>query len=881
MRPWLALLLLAACTSEATDDTTALESSALTTSVIARGSDWRYWDEGGDLGTSWRGVFDDAAWATGAGPLGYGESYVETTVGFGPSSSSKYITTYFRRTFTIDDPADVTGIAAEVMYDDGFVVYLNGVEIQRAAMPTSTVTATTLALGHEIGNAYERFDWTAHAGRLVAGTNVIAVEVHQAAATSSDLTFDLALAVETADAPPVPLGGVTRSDFWRYWDDAAAPDPAWKTQIAAPDGWQFGAGPLGYGETYLATTLSYGSDPANKPITAYFTIVFDVDNPGAVTRMSAEVMYDDGFVAYLNGVELTRRAMPAGTPGATTLSTGHEAGNRYETIDVTARRDLLDAGLNILAVEVHQASKSSSDLVFDMALRLTGEEPPPPSDEEDIARGSVWRFWDRDEAPSADGDWRFFGFNDATWKSGPGPLGYGESYIVTPVDYGPDPADKPITAYFRRTFTVDEPTVQTTMIAELMYDDGVVVYLNGHPIELLHMPTSGPIGHDTRSTGHETGNNYEVYDWSRFAGLLVDGPNQIAVEVHQASPSSSDLTFDLSLTVDVPDTCAIPGGGPAARPAPTSPLRDVWVGATTVFVAGSSGLIGRRDAGGAWCWAEVHPEVNWTAVWGAADDDVWFVGGEGVVVHYDGATFTTVDIGTGHVPNDVTGTGPDDVWIVGTGGMVRHFDGSVWTARDVAATDNVLTVFAVSSDEVWVGGTRPAIFPDDPERNGSSALIYRWDPLEATWVLELFATMEHGAGSVSALHGVSATDIWAVGTMHPSGAACGTHHLWRYDGTAWADVGAPIELCIDLADVAAGSPGAEDGAWFVGSGEGGGPHGARYAGGTWTELSDEIFEDLRAIDHLGSRMWAAGHGFDDGWRQKIIRWDGSRWVQEW
>lgn len=878
MRPWLALLLLAACTSETIDDTTAVETSALTTSVIARGSDWRYWDKGGDLGTSWRGVHDDAAWAAGAGPLGYGEPYLETTVGYGPSSSSKYITTYFRRTFTIDDPDAVDELIAEMMYDDGFVVYLNEVEIQRAAMPTGTITASTRSSGHDAAGRYESFDWSGHTGFLFAGENVIAVEVHQMSPSSSDLVFDLALAVELGEPshPPVNIDGVDRGSTWRYWDQTAAPAATWKTETSP--GWGAGNGPLGYGESYLATTTSYGTDPANKPITTYFSVRFDATDPEAVTQMSVEVMYDDGFVAYLNGVEIARRAMPAGTPSATTLSSGHEAGNSYETIDVSAHRGHVQAH-NVLAVEVHQVSTSSSDLVFDMALRLAGQEPPPPSDEADIARGSVWRFWDGREAPAAEDIWSNPEFNDATWKSGAGPLGYGESYIVTPVDHGNDPANKPITTYYRRWFTVDDPTVHTTLIAELMYDDGVVVYLNGNEIARLHMPVGD--GHSARSTGHESGNNYEVYDWSAASRHLVDGANVLAVEVHQASPSSSDLTFDLSLSVDVPETCAIPGGGAAARPAPIDGLRDVWVGPTTVYVAGVRGMIGRRDAGGAWCWAQVRPEVNWSAVWGAADDDIWFVGGEGVAVHYDGATFTTVAIGTDHVPTDVTGTGPDDIWVVGTAGTVRHFDGSVWTARDVAANENLRTVFALSPDAVWIGGSRPAIFPDEPERNGSSALIYRWDPSQAAWILELFETMEHGAGAVGSLHGTSASDIWAVGSMHPSGAACGTHHLWRYDGSGWADVAADIEQCIDLADVAAGAPGAEDGAWFVGNGEGDGPYGARYANGEWTEYSDDLLADLSAVDHLGSRMWAVGSGYADGWYQKIIRWDGARWVQEW
>ena len=52
-----------------------------------------------------------------------------------------------------------------------------------------------------------------------------------------------------------------------------------------------------------------------------------------------------------------------------------------------------------------------------------------------------------------------------------------------------------------------------------------------------------------RSTGDETGNRYQAFEWSAGRGLLVAGTNTIAVEVHQAAATSSDLVFDLALTL--------------------------------------------------------------------------------------------------------------------------------------------------------------------------------------------------------------------------------------------------------------------------------------------------------------------------------------------
>jgi hypothetical protein len=55
------------------------------------------------------------------------------------------------------------------------------------------------------------------------------------------------------------------------------------------------------------------------------------------------------------------------------LAAAHEAAaDTYESFDVTSKRNLLVAGLNVVAVEVHQSSASSSDLVFDMLFQLRG-----------------------------------------------------------------------------------------------------------------------------------------------------------------------------------------------------------------------------------------------------------------------------------------------------------------------------------------------------------------------------------------------------------------------------------------------------------------------------------------------------------------------------
>ncbi len=207
--------------------------------VIPQHGIWRYQATGTDLGTAWRGpAYVDASWPQGAGLLGYGESYIDTVIPYGPSASNKYRTTYFRFTFNLNlDPGDVTSLRMTANYDDGFVAYLNGTEIARRAMPAGTVVYATFASSHESGT-YETVDLTGAAGELVPGANVLAVEVHQTSAGSSDLAWDAWLTVSTLPAlvtrgpylqVGTPAGVIVRwrtdvltSSRVRYGDDPAA-----------------------------------------------------------------------------------------------------------------------------------------------------------------------------------------------------------------------------------------------------------------------------------------------------------------------------------------------------------------------------------------------------------------------------------------------------------------------------------------------------------------------------------------------------------------------------------------------------------------------------------------------------------------------------------
>ncbi len=160
---------------------------------IPAGAFWKFLDNGTDQGSAWFGPnFDDRFWGLGQAQFGYGDGDERYTNSFGPNSAAKYITTYYRRAFLVNDPASVSALNLRLLRDDGGVVYLNGSEVYRNNMPEGPIGYLTTALG-AVPDENAFYSAVVNPGYLVPGTNVVAVEIHQANGTSSDMSFDFEL----------------------------------------------------------------------------------------------------------------------------------------------------------------------------------------------------------------------------------------------------------------------------------------------------------------------------------------------------------------------------------------------------------------------------------------------------------------------------------------------------------------------------------------------------------------------------------------------------------------------------------------------------------------------------------------------------------------
>jgi chitodextrinase len=334
----------------------AVRTTPASTSLITPQGSWRYLSDGLDAGTAWRATsFDDSTWSVGDAELGYGDGDEATSV------SARGLTSYFRRTFGVADPSAIAGLTLLLQRDDGALVYLNGVEVARSNMPAGAVTAATPAASDVSGSAEKAFvSLPVPVSALQAGTNVLAVEVHNATG-SSDLSFDAEL-VPTAVAGAGTL--VAAGDAWRWLDGRGSAQPAgWMLPATDDSSWSSGAAELGFGDGDEVTLLPSGA------VTYYLRRSFTLADPSGVSALRLRLLRDDGAAVYVNGIEVLRSNLPAGTLTASTLaSTAISGAGETTWVEASVPVSVLRAGTNTVAVEVHQATASSSDATFNLSL---------------------------------------------------------------------------------------------------------------------------------------------------------------------------------------------------------------------------------------------------------------------------------------------------------------------------------------------------------------------------------------------------------------------------------------------------------------------------------------------------------------------------------
>jgi hypothetical protein len=250
--------------------------------------------------------------------------------------------------------------------------------------------------------------------------------------------------------------------------------------------------------------------------------------------------------------------------------------------------------------------------------------------------------------------------------------------------------------------------------------------------------------------------------------------------------------------------------------------------------------------------------ANFHDVWGSGEGDIWVVGAtvgsplQGVVAHFDGATWSIADSGLRSPLLAIWGSGPGDVWAVGAEGLTAHWDGVAWSEPSSGEHEQHLDgVWGSGPNDVWAVGRGTLIHWDGNAWSTPSAVPDNFD-LEAIW-------------------GSSASDVWAVGHGYQF---TGTMH---YDGSSWTEVNTIADSL--FYDVWGSGP---DDVWAVGfiSGAAGSAV-AHWDGSRWsldtegsslgTTVTNDIF---RSVTGTGvDDVWAVGNG------GTLIHRNGGNWTR--
>lgn len=169
----------------------------------------------GGLGRSWTEPgFDDSAWLFGGNGVGVGYERGEGYQGFidvdvESQMYNRNSSVYIRVPFEVNDPSDITQLTLRMMYDDGFIAYLNGQRVA-ASNSRSLVSWNSAATAQHDDAASVQFEAfsipDAGIEALRQGTNVLAIQGFNFTIDSSDLLIvPILSASSTTEGEPIVL----------------------------------------------------------------------------------------------------------------------------------------------------------------------------------------------------------------------------------------------------------------------------------------------------------------------------------------------------------------------------------------------------------------------------------------------------------------------------------------------------------------------------------------------------------------------------------------------------------------------------------------------------------------------------------------------------
>jgi len=539
---------------------------------------WKYDQSGRDLGTDWQAItYDDSGWPSGRGILGLETdnpiilgppALTNTVLSLFDPSQVRLVTYYFRTHFNLPyDPHSITLTASNII-DDAAVIYLNGQEIYRqniVAAP-ARITYTTAA------SAAIEAAWTSivlPAEILVQGDNVLAVEVHQGGAASSDV--DWGMIIRGDIFPPTPLA-ITKSppnrtarEFspttfsvsftgtqpqfqWYKWvNDALVAIPGATKQFYIIS--NLVIADAGYYSVIVSNSLS---SAMSRP--AYLTVSADLSGPelveadGTFNNTNVTVSFSE-LVLPSTATNIANYKITNVTAGGT-LTIIKAVLNRGTNVTLTTSAPRVDGVNYLLIVNNVQDTTSHNNVItpnsaisISSLIRIVGLEQ------------AGWDFYDPVNGPPEQPYYPGTNWNNVNFAFDPvaDQWGHGAAGLFV---YDLSNEDLPgarntvlsqgvTTKYFRYAFNFNPSAVGASLRFRHVVDDGIIAYLNGTEVYRFNMP-SGPVNETTAASvtvGVAASSDYIDLP----PALLRQGSNVFAVELHGLSRTDLDWVFGAEL----------------------------------------------------------------------------------------------------------------------------------------------------------------------------------------------------------------------------------------------------------------------------------------------------------------------------------------------
>ena len=440
-----------------------------------------------------------------------------TLVSAGPT------THYFRKPFTFTGDPTLAALRLRTVVNDGAVFYLNGVEVLRWNMPAGDIANGTPA-ATIITNASYNGPFDLATSALVSGTNLLAVEVHQAAGGTNDVLFGAELSLMMTNLPPPALptlafneiSEVTNTQFWVELVNYG------QQSVTLSDGVLARFGNTSYYEYAIPSqtltagghlvldkaTVGFGADPGDKVV--LFARGKTVGLDSLVAKRYAQARLPEGTGAWLHPSEPT--------PGGT---------NRFAFHNEIVINEIMYHAPDLPPVPI---------TYFTNAL---------------LSMTNVWRYSQLGQLPAA--GWFASDYDDSLWPTGRALL-YNTSSTL--------PATKNtllsltiagrriVTYYFRAPFVFSNNLAGLQLSLRHIVDEGAVFYLNGVEIYRYNLP-AGSIAYNTLATS-TFGVPTNAGPFLISVTNMVAGTNTLAVEVHQAATNNpvldNDMAFGAELT---------------------------------------------------------------------------------------------------------------------------------------------------------------------------------------------------------------------------------------------------------------------------------------------------------------------------------------------